>query len=610
MSLRKVLSFVTPALQIWLPLAAVSVLVSCVSATPPLTEQVSSTAAVEAPAGQPSTSTSQEPPVTRAEEPAPAAAAGATGEIDGGMPRYVKPETPEQRRDRLATAEDPGLDPDPETIWFRNGRQYKIRKLSRELVIEAPGQPGFIRPIGLNFVDEVYQENDKYVWVWMEEIDVEAIRAERAAENRVPDETIEWLRSIRNDYTPLDPPSANVRVRFESGSNGLPTSGNWRNSLAVADMNGDGFLDLVLPPQRAGDPFPAIFLGDGKGNWREWETTWPAALDYGSVAAADFNKDGHMDLAFGVHLSGVAILLGDGKGGFRQVERTFDFPTRRIRIADIDADGWPDVVAITEGPMGRGGLSSRDFSNLRGYLNRRKGESWEGINISGVKESISGDWLTVGNFNGDRYPDFVGSSIYFNGTHTLYLSRGAGKYAAVGAGTSVVPLRSTYNASTAGRFTSRNRDDAIVASFRIWPDSIRTEAVPPPPLQRVVNIDRISFAGREPVRTSIMRWKAGHAVMGLASGDFNGDGHLDIVFTRSAPRELVLLLGDGKGNFKRAEVEGLELSDLPNYDLEVADIDGDGRPDIILMYAAESGTGLAPRRAAVEVWLNRGVVAE
>jgi hypothetical protein len=610
MSLRKVFSFVTPALQIWLPLAAASVLLSCVSATPAVTEEISSTAAMEAPAADLSTALGLEPPITGAEEPSPVATAEPAGEIDGGLPRYIRPETPEQRRERLGTVEDPGLDPNPEAIWWRHGKPYKIKKLSRHQVTEVPDRPGFIRPAGLTFVDEVYQENDKYVWVWMEEIDFQAISAERAAESRVSDETIDWLRSIRNDYTPLDPPSANVRIRFEAGSNGLPTSGNWRNSLAVADMNRDGFLDLVLPPQRAGDPFPRIFLGDGKGNWSEWETTWPAPLDYGSVAAADFNKDGHMDLAFGVHLSGVAILLGDGKGGFRQVERTFDFPTRRIRIADIDADGWPDVVAITEGPMGRGGLSSREYSNLRGYLNRRKGEAWEGINISGPKESISGDWLTVGNFNGDRFPDFIGSSIYFNGTHTLYLSQGARKYAAVGAGTSVVPFRSYYNASTAGRFTSRNRDDAIVASFRIWPDSIKTEAVPPPPLQRVVNLDRISFAGREPVRTSIMRWKAGHAVMGLASGDFNGDGHLDIVFTRSAPRDLVILLGDGKGNFKRAEVEGLELSDLPNYDLEVADIDGDGRPDIVLMYAAETGTGLAPRRAAVEVWLNRGVVAD
>jgi hypothetical protein len=609
MSLRKVLSFVTPTLQIWLPLAAASVLMSCVSATPPVTDEISSMAAMEGPVADPPTALRQEPPIARAEEPAPPATAEPTGEIDGGTPRYIKPETAEQRRERLATAEDPGLDPNPETIWWRFGKQFKIHKLSKDVMVDVAGQPGFVRPIGLNFPSEVYQENDKYVWVWMAQIDFDALRAEREAErNELSRETIDFLQSLRPDFTPLEPPRSNLRVRFESGSNGLPTTGNWRNSLAVADMNGDGIPDLILPPQRAGDPLPSIFLGDGKGNWTEWATKWPAALDYGSVAAADFNRDGHMDLAFGVHLSGVAILLGDGKGTFRQVERTFDFPTRRIRIADVDADGWPDVVAISEGPMGRGAAGSKEFSNLRAYMNRKKGESWEGINIAALEDSISGDWLAVGNFNGDRYPDFVGSNIFFNGTHTLYLSRALGKYASVGAGTHVVPFRSYYNAVTTGRFSSRNRDDAVVASFRIWPESI--VQVAEPPLSRVVSLDRVSFAGKEPVRTSIMRWKAGQAIMGLNRGDFDGDGHLDIVFTRSTPREIVLLLGDGKGNFKRAEIEGLELSDLPNYDLEVADIDGDGRPDIILMYAAETGTGLAPRRAAVEVWLNRGVITD
>lgn len=533
---------------------------------------------------------------------------------EGGVPRYIRPETPEQRRERLATDADPGLDPDPKKVWNRYGRKFTIHKVEKRWSKYFPDRPGIIRPMmNMNIEAEIYQENDKYVWFWIEEFDVEEVREERAAEARaaIPQELIDYAKFIRPEFTPLDPPKSDVIVKFEEASNGLPTDGTWRNSLAVADMNGDGHMDIVLPPQRGtGNPDAYIYLGDGKGNWRQWDVKWPAPLNYGSVVAADFNKDKKMDLAFGVHLSGVAIFLGDGKGGFRQVERVSNYPTRRIRVADVDADGWLDVVAISEGPFGRGGVPRGEATgNLRAHLNRAKGEKWEAMNIAEPKQPISGDWLAAGNFNGDKYPDFVGSNVYFGATQTIYLSKGKKEYAAIddlpGA---IVPYRSYYHAVTAGPFSSKKRDDAVVAYFRFWPTDVPADVVSRPPLERVVGLDRISFTGGKPTRSPIVRWKPGRDVQGLANGDFDGDGHLDIVFTRDDPRELVLLVGDGQGNFRRAEIEGLELSDLPNYDLTAADVNGDGRPDIVVMYAAETGgTALSPDEAGVYVFFNRGV---
>jgi hypothetical protein len=80
-------------------------------------------------------------------------------------------------------------------------------------------------------------------------------------------------------------------VRFEESSDGLPDAGSWRNGGAVADMNGDGNPDIVLPPQRAGNGIPAIFVGDGKG-------------------------------------------------GFREVFHDRAFPSRRLVATDVDRDGW------------------------------------------------------------------------------------------------------------------------------------------------------------------------------------------------------------------------------------------------------------------------------
>jgi len=78
------------------------------------------------------------------------------------------------------------------------------------------------------------------------------------------------------------------------------------------------------------------------------------------------------------------------------------------------------------------------------------------------------------------------------------------------------------------------------------------------------------------------------------------------MYTRHDPREAVLLVGDGAGHFKRAAIEGVTLPNLRNYDLSVADLNGDSKPDVILMYESEQGTAFSPKNGRVEVFLNRG----
>src|SRR5205823_5919536 len=161
--------------------------------------------------------------------------------------------------------------------------------------------------------------------------------------------------------------------------------------------NGDGFADLVVPPQRGGsNGLPTIFLGDGKGHWKTWKTFWPYRIDYGAAATGDFNKDGKMDVAFSVHLQGVRLFLGDGKGNY----------------------------------------------------------------------------LASGNFNGDRTPDFFGSSVYFQAHNLLYMSDKTKKLSWAPAANldegKIVPFLSYYTAMAAGPFSSKKLDDVIVSYLRFW----------------------------------------------------------------------------------------------------------------------------------------------
>ena len=151
---------------------------------------------------------------------------------------------------------------------------------------------------------------------------------------------------------------------------GLPKSGQWRNGFVFADMNGDGHQDLVHGPARKSFAPPRIFLGDGSGSsWREWtEARYDQApYDYGDVAVADFNGDGHQDLALAIHLTGVVVLTGDSAGRFekwseglpvvtievkasgRTKRKSSSFSSRALIATDWTGDGRPDLLAIAEG---------------------------------------------------------------------------------------------------------------------------------------------------------------------------------------------------------------------------------------------------------------------
>ena len=127
--------------------------------------------------------------------------------------------------------------------------------------------------------------------------------------------------------------------------------------------------------------------------------------------------------------------------------------------------------------------------------------------------------------------------------------------------------------------------------------------------QVLVGDDRLSFAGGKPARFPIARWSSNRPILGMSVGDFDGDGHLDIIYTRHDPREAVILLGDGKGGFTRATVDGLTLEPLTNYDITVADVNHDGKPDVIVMYESNATTTFARQTGSIQVFLNRGITS-
>jgi hypothetical protein len=128
---------------------------------------------------------------------------------------------------------------------------------------------------------------------------------------------------------------------------------------AIADFNKDGNADIAVTNNT--DNTLSILLGNGDGTFTEALGSPIHGLDYTPVGivAADFNKDGHVDLAVADYYSTaqyapghVAVLLGNGDGTF-----TFApgspilvgvYPTVLVAM-DFDHDGITDLVVENSG---------------------------------------------------------------------------------------------------------------------------------------------------------------------------------------------------------------------------------------------------------------------
>jgi hypothetical protein len=146
--------------------------------------------------------------------------------------------------------------------------------------------------------------------------------------------------------------ASNLAIFINNGDGTFPAAvpkeagGNGEISIAVADANNDGLLDVFTATYNS--PYVVIvLLSDGNGDLVPQTPTPSAGRPWQQITCADFNGDGNVDTAINLNTSNrMGVLMGNGLGGLGAVQQyaTGGFPMA-IDAADIDGDGDLELVS-------------------------------------------------------------------------------------------------------------------------------------------------------------------------------------------------------------------------------------------------------------------------
>ena len=361
---------------------------------------------------------------------------------------------------------------------------------------------------------------------------------------------------------------------------GYGSGGYTTRSVAVTDVNGDGKPDLLVSNWCSDSNCDTassvgVLLGNGDGTFQTAQAYGAGGYYSSSVAVADINGDGKPDVLVSNDCSdincdatsSVGILLGNGDGTFQTtlVYSSGGDGAWSLAVADVNADGKPDVLVAHQGGGGTVGV----------LLGNGDGTFQTAVIYPAGGQAFS---LAVADINGDDKPDVVvanycsDSGSCVNGAVILLLGNGNGTFQApVAFASGGYIAHSVAVADVNGD----GKPDLLVANY-CADSTCNTES----------SLGVLLGNGDGTFQTAQAYGAGGYESYFVAVADVNGDGQPDVILANcTAPEQncdgsLGVLPGNGDGTFQTSEAYG--SGGIYAFSVAVADVNGDGKPDLLV----------------------------
>ncbi len=336
------------------------------------------------------------------------------------------------------------------------------------------------------------------------------------------------------------------------------------NGLISADFNNDGKLDLAIA--NSGDNTVSILLGNGNGTFTA-QPTLATGSEPWSLTAGDFNNDGKLDLAVTNFANGavstVSIFIGNGGGTFQPaVSYAVGSGPFSVVTGDFNRDGKLDLA-----------VANVDTHNVSILLGNGDGTFQPHVDYAaGIAGTVDAGGLAVDDFNGDGKLDLTVTNPSTDQVSILF-GNGDGTFQNP-VSYSTGPAQSHPIAVTAADFNGDGKLDLAVTNL---------------------NTNKVAIFlgnGDGTFQPQVSYSTTSGGMIGpsaITTGDFNGDGRVDLAITDQHDNSVSILLGNGNGTFQNP----LEFA-TGNLSAGVAagDFNGDGRLDVAVANFNSNGVSI------------------
>jgi len=352
-------------------------------------------------------------------------------------------------------------------------------------------------------------------------------------------------------------------------------------SVAVADVNGDGKPDMLVANACIAVPGSnhnsdcaegsiSVLLGKGDGTFQSAVSYKSGGSLASSVAVADVNGDSKLDLLvancgpIGIntcsHGTGVmGVLLGNGDGTFQPVVTygSGGIGAVSVVVADVNGDGKPDLLVANEC-----GTSSNCLPGSVALLVGNGDGTFQAATAFDVGNAI--DSIAVADVNGDGKQDVLGGGGGENNNVGVLLGNGDGTFQPV------VTYSSGGNTALSVAVADVNGDgkpDLLVGNQ--CDTSINCA-------HGLVGV--LLGTGDGTFQPAVSYDAGGTGAGSVAVADVNGDGKADLVIAIAFYNTVAVLLGNGDGTFQMATT--YDSGGILPRSVAAADLNGDGKPDV------------------------------